>query len=104
MTDPQPVVTVAERTPDGIMVRWHRTVGDARTMNPVLTATQLGVMVSTYVTDVPDEWLAAAKAAHQALKGGSDEQLAAVSRLATHRNRFPGGGGPLDPVEDSAEA
>lgn len=95
MADPQPVVTVLENTPGGTLVRWFRSLGDARNQAYVLVATAGRVFLGGGgdLTDVPDEWIAAARAAHRALADGAD-----VSHLATHRSRFPGGGGPLEPV------
>lgn len=91
-----PVVTVLDNTPAGTLVRWFRNLDDARNQGHSLAATSGGVSLGGGVdlTDVPDEWIAAARAAHRALKDGVD-----VSHLATHRSRFPGGSGPLDPVE-----
>lgn len=95
-----PVVTVLDKTLDGAMVRWSRTVDDAREMLAVLVATREGVKVGprVYLTEIPEEWVAAAKAAYRALADG-----AGVSHLATHRYRFQGGG-PLDPVTPPAGA
>jgi hypothetical protein len=93
MVEP-PVVVVLDNTLSGVMVRWFSSLGDANNNRAALTATARGVVVSAYLTGVPDEWVAAARAAHRALKDGAD-----VSHLATHRSRFAGGGGPLDPVE-----
>jgi hypothetical protein len=98
--DSPPVVTVLHNTPYGVMVRWFRDLDGARNQQAQLTATIAGVFVgipstSSWIslTDIPDSWLAAARAAHETLKAGGD-----VSGLATHQSRFPGGGGPLDPV------
>ncbi len=89
----QPVVIVYGATPSGPTVRWHRSVRDAAHMNAALSVSRHGVAVVGYLTDVPDEWVAAAKAAYRALLDGAD-----VSHLATHRAQFPGGGGTLVPV------
>lgn len=97
VTDQQPVVTVIGNSPDGTMVRWHHTPDDARNMRAVLIATREGVLVYEFLTEIPDEWVAAAKAAHRALVAGAD-----VSHLATHRTRFPGNSGPLEPVTPEA--
>lgn len=95
-----PVVTVLGNALGGAMVRWHRNLDDARNMRPMLTATPDGVEIGGgwLLTSIPDEWVAAAKAAHRALKDGED-----VSGLATHRGRFGDSGGPLDPVADGTD-
>lgn len=103
MADPAPPVVIVLDRPatHGTLVRWFRSLDDARNQRHVLAVTiggvtlgygELGGVLS--LTDVPDEWIATARAAHRALKDGAD-----VSHLATHRHRFDGGGGPLDPVE-----
>ncbi len=91
---PEPVITVIGNGIDGPSIRWHRTLDDARKMHAVVEATADGVRVWGYLTSVPEEWVGAAKAAHKTLAAGGD-----VSGLATHRSRFEGGGGPLDPVD-----
>jgi hypothetical protein len=95
MAEPTPpVVTIFENTiGGGPAVRWHRTLDDARQMRAVVVASRQGVSIPGYLTDVPDEWVSAARAAHRAIRDSAD-----VSHLATHRSRFEGGGGPLDPV------
>ena len=100
MSESKPVVTVVERTPEGTQVRWHHTLDDAVHMQPILVVTVGGVSLGTgwHLADVPPEWLAAAQDAYRALRNGTD-----VSHLATHRSRFPGGGGPLDPVEGAGD-
>lgn len=97
VSEKKPVVTVVERTPEGTQIRWHHTLDDAVHMRPVLVATAGGVSLGAgrHLADAPPEWLAAAQAAHRTLRDGAD-----VSHLATHRSRFPGGGGPLTAVDD----
>jgi hypothetical protein len=85
-----PVVTV-----NASVVRWHRTVADAQNVNPVLSASRNGVTVhAEFLTGIPDEWVATAKAAYRELAARRD---ADVRRLATHRNDGFSNG-PLVPV------
>lgn len=96
-----PVVTVNATIMDGQVARWYRTVADAQNMSPVLSASRNGVMVhASYLTGIPDEWVAAAKAAHRELVAS---RSADVRRLATHRNEGFGNG-PLVPVSPAESA
>lgn len=95
MTDP--VITVTATLMDGQVVRWHRSVDDASIHRSVLSASRSRVGVSAEdLTDVPDEWIAAARAAHTELKTNRSADL---RRLATHVNRGPSNG-PLVPITD----
>lgn len=90
-----PVVTVTTTVMDGTVVRWHRDVQAAQTMRPVLSACREGVLVhGGYLTAIPDEWVAAARQAHELLARNPHADL---SHLATHRHRGPSNG-PLEPV------
>jgi len=91
------IVTVTA-TMDGTVVRWHRTLADAQTYRPALTASRNGVMAPYgYVTDVPPEWMQAAVQAYETLRR---DPKADVKHLATHVNRGPANG-PLVPVEEA---
>lgn len=93
----QPVITVSATLMDGQVVRWHRSVSDATIHRPVISASRNGVAVhAEYLTDVPDEWVSAAREAHATLKRNRSADLRS---LATHVNRGPSNG-PLVPVED----
>lgn len=94
MTDP--VITVKATVFDGTVVRWHRSLTAAENHHPFLSASRNGVMVhGEYLTDIPDELVAAARAAYEELRRNHDADL---KHLATHRNRgFPNG--PLEPVQ-----
>lgn len=95
MTEP-PVITVTATVMDGQVARWHRTVEDAAINRVVVSASRNGVAVhAQYLTDVPPEWIDAAKAAHAELAA---DRSADVRSLATHRNRGFSNG-PLEPVE-----
>lgn len=93
----QPVITVNTTVMDGQVVRWHRSVSDATIYRPVISASRQGVAVhAEYLTDVPDEWVAAAREAYAELKANRGADLRS---LATHVHRGPSNG-PLVPVED----
>lgn len=95
MTEP-PVITVTATVMDGQVARWHRTVEAATIHRAMLSASRNGVSVhAEYLTDVPQEWIDAARAAHAELAA---DRGADMRRLATHRNRGFGNG-PLVPVE-----
>jgi hypothetical protein len=91
-----PVITVTATVMDGQVVRWHRTVDAATNHRPVLSASRNGVAVhAEYLTDVPREWIDAAKAAHASLTASRNADM---RHLATHQNRGFSNG-PLEPVE-----
>lgn len=95
MAEP-PVITVTATVMDGQVVRWHRTVQAAATMRPEVSASRNGVAVhAQYLTDVPPEWVDAAKAAHSVMRCN---RQADMRILATHINQGPSNG-PLVPVE-----
>jgi dihydrodipicolinate synthase/N-acetylneuraminate lyase len=91
-----PVITVTATVMDGQVARWYRSVEDATIHRAVLSASRSGVSVyAEFLTDVPQEWIDAAKAAHAELAA---DRNADVRHLATHRNRGFSNG-PLEPVE-----
>lgn len=98
MTD-QAVITVNATIMQGPCVRWYRSVGDAENNRPALSASREGVAVhATYLTDVPDAWVADAKRAHGQLRRAP---RADMTSWATHERREVLGArsGPLDPVK-----
>jgi hypothetical protein len=93
----EPVITVTATLMDGQVVRWYRSVEDATIHRSVLSASRSRVGVSVEdLTDVSDEWIAAARAAHAELKASRSADL---RRLATHGHRGPSNG-PLVPASD----
>lgn len=94
-----PVVTVTATVIDGTVVRWHRSLTAAANHRPAVSASRSGVCVhDRYLTDVPEDWLTAARAVYEALRFDRD---AYVGHLATHRPQgFPNG--PLEPVQRPA--
>lgn len=95
-----PVVTVTTTVMDGTVVRWHRSVYAAQTMSPEVSASRKGVRIhAAYLTEVPAEWVDAARAAHEVL---AQNRVADLSHLATHRHRGPSNG-PLEPVEKGGD-
>jgi hypothetical protein len=94
-----PVITVTPTVRDGVVVRWHRSLGHAQTHRPVVSASRRGVAVhAEYITDVPVGWMVAATQAYEALL---NDRRADLSYLATHVNRGPSNG-PLVPVEEAS--
>jgi hypothetical protein len=89
------VITVTHTVMDGQVARWYQSVEGATYNQPVLSASRNGVSVhAEYLTSIPEDWVAAAKAAYLELAEGPH---ADVRRLATHRNRgFMNG--PIEPV------
>jgi hypothetical protein len=95
----QAVITVTTTIMQGTCVRWFRDVGAAANQRPVLSASREGVAVhATYLTDVPDAWVADAKRAHGQLRRAP---RADMTSWATHERREVLGArsGPLDPVK-----
>lgn len=95
--DRDPVVTVNRTMTHGTCVRWYADVDGAVHQRVLLTASREGVAVGhgVYLTDIPAAWVQAATLAHKTL---SADRGADMTHLATHRNRFAGGAGPLEPV------
>lgn len=93
-----PVVTVTRTITHGTCVRWYASLDAAVHQAVWLTASREGVAVGhgVYLTDIPAAWVQAATQAHKTLSADRDADM---THLATHRNRFAGGGGPLEPVE-----
>ena len=93
--DEAPVITVAHTIMDGTVVRWHRSLADARNQRPLCSASRNGVTINgAYLTDIPDERIEEAKVAWLELSRRRDADM---SHLATHRPR-DGFAGPLEPV------
>jgi hypothetical protein len=93
-----PVILVGGTVMSGTVVRWYRSVADAEIHRPVLEAARRGVNLgpTEYLTDIPDEWIAAARDAHQQLVA---DRHADLSHLATHRHGRGLLNGPLEPVD-----
>src|SRR5690606_21688868 len=68
--NPAPVVLVSTTIMDGTVVRWHRSLTDAETKRPVVSASRYGVMTGrdVYLTDVPRAWVSAATEAYKKLQ------------------------------------
>ena len=99
MTDP--VITVTPTVMDGAVVRWYRSLHAAQHHRPTLSASRDGVTVhARFLTDIPDQWIDAAKRAHRTL---ADVHGADLDYLATHRHRGVLNG-PLEPVSLSEGA
>lgn len=89
-----PVVTVITTIMDGTVVRWYRNLEAADLSRPMISASRNGVAVHrTYLTDVPDELITAAREAYEKLRR---ERSADMTALATHVQR--GMRGPHVPV------
>jgi len=100
MSTNEPVVTVTPTLADGTVVRWHLSVRAATNMSAVVSASRRGVAVhTTYLQEVPADWLAAATAAYEQLVR---DPGAGLGHLATHRNSVVSNG-PLVPVEREAD-
>jgi hypothetical protein len=97
--NPAPVVLVSTTIMDGTVVRWHRSLTDAETMRPALSASRYGVMTGrdVYLTDVPRAWISAATEAYKKLQANPRADL---GHLATHRHSVVANG-PLVPVEEA---
>lgn len=95
MTDAtDPVVTVAVTRSHGQIIRWFWDLAAAEhPASALLTASQRGVTVTGYLTDLPPGWVDAAVRAHATLKA---DPKADLSMMATHVNRGPSNG-PLIP-------
>jgi hypothetical protein len=92
---PDPVITCNVTIMDGQVVRWHRDTRAAENHRPALSASRNGVAVhETYLSDIPTDWLDAARAAYEELAGDRNADL---RRLATHRVENLGAG-PLVPI------
>ncbi|HLK00293.1 MAG TPA: hypothetical protein VKU39_10355 [Streptosporangiaceae bacterium] len=87
----EPVVVATQTVMSGLVVRWYRNIADAETHAELISASRDGVLISgdVYLHDLPDEWIADAKRAHEALKADRREE---ARGLATHRHTKVFGG------------
>lgn len=90
------IVTVTPTLGDGTVVRWYETEADAanNAIQPLVSASRNGVLVSTYLHVVPTEVMEAAQTVYVNLRRDPDTDM---GYLATHRRR--GLFGPLEPVQ-----
>lgn len=90
------IVTVTPTVMDGTVVRWYHDadrLDDLDAIRPMLSASRNGVMVGTYLHQVPTVLLAAAQDAYETLRR---DRGADLRHLATHRSKAMFG--PLEPV------
>ena len=83
-----PVITVTPTVMDGQVVRWYRSETAAENACEVLSASRNGVMARGYLTEIPDEWIAAAKDVYETLRSNRD---ADARHLATHTKHWRDG-------------
>jgi hypothetical protein len=95
-TNTPAVVTVTPTIMDGTVVRWHPDLNAATHRRPWISASRNGVSVhTTYLTDVPDEVVTAAREAYEVLRR---DRHADLQHLATHRDSVVLNG-PLVPAD-----
>lgn len=88
------IVTVTPTIMDGPVVRWYARPSDLLDRaEPTVSVSRHGVRVGTYLHKVPDDVMATAQAAYEALRADPSVD---VSHLATHRR--VGLFGPLEPA------
>lgn len=94
----QPVIMVKTTLMDGPVLRWYRNIDAATIHRGVLSASRNGVLVENgeYLTNVPPEWVHAARTVHAVL---SADPRADVSHMATHRNGHGLSNGPIEKIE-----
>lgn len=79
-----PVVTATHTIMDGLVLRWYASLAAAEYGGrECLSASRNGVMIhgNVYLHDLPDEWVEAARRAHELLRAGKDAE---ARKLATH--------------------
>lgn len=92
--DEPAVVLVATIRDVGTVVRCFRDVWSAERNHTVLSVSHLGISIHGYLNEIPDKWLADARAAYDALVV---DKFADLAELATHTNSKVSNG-PLVPI------
>lgn len=79
------IITSRQTIMDGLVLGWWHTT-DARIgesgVKPVLSVGRRGVLVNSFLHEVPQWWIDEANAAYEALASGNTES---VKQLVTHR-------------------
>lgn len=79
------IVTVTPTLMDGSTVRWYARPSDVLDrIDPTVSVSRHGVRIGTYLHHVPEDVLATAQAAYEALRADPNVDL---SHLATHRRQ-----------------
>lgn len=91
------VVIVTPTIMDGQVVRWYRTVQQAQHGEPSLSVSRNGVLLNSYLHELPPELLAIAEDLRRSMLAGRD-----VSHAATHQRRY--GSFAVEPIEENRHA